>query len=407
MGVGAERVRELDGADELGVFRGRFVPIGDSGVVAYLDGNSLGRPPGSIVERLGELVSVEWGSRMIRSWEEGWLELPGGVGDALGEACLGAQSGQVVVGDSTTVWLYKALRAAIQLRPGRTEIVTDALNFPTDRFVVEGVAAELGLTVRWVDTDLSAGATADSLREVVSERTAVVTLSHVAYRSGYLADLEAITELVHGVGALIVWDVCHSVGVVDVRLDNAGVDFAVGCTYKFLNAGPGAPAFLYVNREHVEEFRQPIKGWMGTADIFAMDDGYRPAEGIRRALSGTPPVVGLVCVAEGVRMIAEARIGRIRAKSLGLTGLAIELADAWLAPLGFTLGSPREGERRGGHLTLNHPEARTLARKFIEHGVIVDFRAPHGVRIGLSPLSTSYGELWTAMGVMRELASAG
>lgn len=404
MVITEERARELDGADELGVFRDRFVPIGDSGVVAYLDGNSLGRPPRSIVERLGELVAVEWGSRMIRSWEEGWLELPGEVGDRLGRACLGAGSGQVVVGDSTTVWLYKALRAAVGMRPGRTEIVTDALNFPTDRFVVEGVAAELGLTVRWVETDLGAGMTKEAVAEVVSERTAVVTLSHVAYRSGYLADLRAITELVHGVGALVVWDVCHSVGVVDVELDTAGVDFAVGCTYKFLNAGPGAPAFLYVNAKHLAGFRQPIKGWMGTADIFAMDDGYRPAEGIRRALSGTPPVVGLVCVAEGVGMIAEAGIGRIREKSLGLTGMAIELADEWLAPLGFTLGSPREGERRGGHLTLNHPEAKRLARSFIEHGVIVDFRAPHGVRVGLSPLSTSYAELWTAMALMRDLA---
>lgn len=404
MAITFEQARGRDAGDELGVYRERFVPIKDSGVVAYLDGNSLGRPPRSIVDRLNELVGVEWGSRMIRSWEEGWLELPGEVGDRVGAACLGAGPGQVVVGDSTTVWLYKALRAAVAMRPGRTEVVTDALNFPTDRFVVEGVAAELGLTVRWAETELNAGVTAAALSEVVGERTAVVTLSHVAYRSGYLAELRSITEMVHGVGALIIWDVCHSVGVVDVRLDEVGADFAVGCTYKFLNAGPGAPAFLYVSERHVEEFRQPVRGWMGTADIFAMDDGYRPAEGIRRALSGTPPVVGLACVAEGINMIAEAGIGRIRAKSLGLTGMAIELADEWLAPLGFTLGSPREDERRGGHLTLNHPEARRLARSFIDHGVIVDFRAPHGVRIGLSPLSTSYAELWTAMAVMRDLA---
>jgi kynureninase len=329
------------------------------------------------------------------------------VGDRLGEACLGAGAGQVVLGDSTTVWLYKALRVAAGMRPGRTEIVTDALNFPTDRYVVEGVAAELGLTVRWVETELSAGVTPAALARVLSERTAVVTLSHVAYRSGYLADLVAINELVHGVGALVVWDVCHSAGVVEVQLDATGADFAVGCTYKFLNSGPGAPSFLYVRQLHLPEFRQPLQGWMSTADIFDMDANYQPAQGIRRALSGTPPVVGLVCVAEGVALIAEAGIGRIRAKSVALTRLAIELADDWLAPLGFTLGSPREDERRGGHLTLDHPEAQRLARTFIDHGVIVDFRAPHGVRIGLSPLSTGYAELWMAMDAMRDLTRAG
>lgn len=404
MGVTESDVRALDDTDELGVFRGRFVPIGDVGVVAYLDGNSLGRPSVSIVERVNDLIAREWGSRMIRSWEEGWMELPEGVGDRLGEACLGAKPGQVVVGDSTSVWLYKALRAAVGMRPGRTEIVTDALNFPTDRFVVEGVAEELGLTVRWVETALAAGMTKESLAPALSERTAVVTLSHAAYRSGYLADMVGINELVHQAGALMVWDVSHSVGVVDVRLDEAGTDLAVGCTYKFLNAGPGAPAFLYVNSRHIQELNQPVRGWMGTADSFAMDDGFQPAPGIRRALTGTPPVVGLACVEEGVAMIAEAGIGRIRAKSTKLTRLAIELADEWLAPLGFTLGSPRADERRGGHLLLNHPDARELVKTFIEHGVIVDFRVPNGVRIGLSPLSTGYLELWTAMRLMRDLA---
>jgi kynureninase len=401
-----DQARALDEHDELGEFRDRFVPIGDGGVVAYLDGNSLGRPPMSIVDRMSDFVAVQWGSRMIRSWEEGWLELPEGVGDRLGAACLGAAAGQIVVGDSTTVWLYKALRVAAGMRPGRTEIVTDALNFPTDRFVVEGVAAELGLRVRWVKTELDGGVTVEALAAALSEETAVVTLSHVAYRSGYLADLTAINELVHGFGALIVWDVCHSAGVVPVRLDETGADFAVGCTYKFLNAGPGAPAFLYVREKHLPEFRQPLQGWMSTADIFAMDDAYRPAEGIRRALSGTPPVVGLLCVAEGADLIAAAGIDRVRAKSLALTRLAIELADDWLAPLGFTLGSPRDDDRRGGHLTLNHPDARSLAKIFIDRGVIVDFRAPHGVRIGLSPLSTSYEELWTAMSLMRDLTRA-
>jgi kynureninase len=344
---------------------------------------------------------------MIRAWEEGWLELPERVGDRLGKSCLGAGPGQVIIADSTTICLYKTLRAAIALRPGRTELVTDAYNFPTDRFVVEAVAEDLGLTVRWVDTDLSGGVTPEGLATVVGPETAVVTLSHVAYRSAFLADMPAINELVHASGALIVWDLCHSAGVVPVDLDATGADFAVGCSYKFLNAGPGAPAFLYVRGEHRDGFRHPLRGWMGAEDIFAMDDRFRATPGIRRALSGTPSVLGVACVASGVDMIGEAGIGRVRAKSLALTRMAIELAGAWLAPLGCTLGSPAEDARRGGHLTLNHPDAAELARLFIENGIILDFRAPHGIRLGPSPLSTSFEELWTALDRMRVLAAAG
>ncbi len=341
---------------------------------------------------------------MIRSWEEGWLELPEQVGDRLGAACLGANPGQVIVADSTSVCLYKLLHAAAAKRPGRTEIVTDAYNFPTDRFVVEAVAEQRGMTVRWVETDLAAGITVDQLAAAITDQTAVVTLSHVAYRSAHLADMAAINDLVHARDALVVWDVCHSVGVFPVELDATGTDYAVGCTYKFLNSGPGAPAFMYVNAAHQAEFRQPVKGWMGAADIFDMDARFRPADGMRRALSGTPPVAGLLCVDSAVRMIAEAGIERIRAKSTRLTRFAIELTDEWLVPLGFTLGSPRADHVRGGHLIINHPDAETLARRFIDAGVIVDFRHPNGIRIGLSPLSTRFTELWTAMDRMRALA---
>jgi kynureninase len=374
--------------------------------VAYLDGNSLGRPPQSTVDRLRDLVTVQWGSRMIRSWTEGWMELPQRVGDRLGEVCLGAGAGQVILADSTTVCLYKALHAAIALRPGRTELVTDARNFPTDRYVVEAVAEDLGLTVRWVDTDPALGVTVEQLTELVGASTAVVALSHVSYRSAYIADLAAITELVHGAGALVIWDLCHSAGSMPVRLDEAGADFAVGCTYKFLNAGPGAPAFLYVRAEHQPGFRHPVRGWMGNEDPFAMDKGFRAAGGIRRALSGTPAVIGLQCVAEGVELLAEAGIERVRAKSTALTRLAIELADAWLAPLGFTLASPREDARRGGHVTINHPDAEALSELFIDRGVILDFRAPQGIRLGPSPLSTGYAELWNALDLMRTLVAS-
>jgi kynureninase len=400
-----DEARVLDRADDLAAFRDRFLPIGDPGVVAYLDGNSLGRPPRSTMDRLVELVAEQWGSRLIRAWSEGWLELPERVGDRLGQACLGAGPGQVIVADSTTLCLHKVLRAAAALRPGRTEIVTDAANFPTDRYVVEAVAEDLGLTVRWVPTELSSGITPELLAGAIGPNTAVVTLSHVAYRSAFVADLAAITDLVHAAGALVVWDLCHSAGVVPVRLDATGADFAVGCTYKFLNAGPGAPAFLYVRTEHQGDFRPPLRGWMGTEDIFDMDAAYRPAGGLRRALSGTPAIVGVRCVAEGVELVAEAGIDRVRAKSVALTRLVIDLADAWLAPLGFTVASPRIDARRGGHVTLDHRDAQTLAQRFIDAGVILDFRAPHGIRLGPSPLSTSYEEVWTALDRMRVLAA--
>lgn len=395
----------LDREDPLAGFRGRFLPIEDPGVVAYLDGNSLGRPPSATLDRLRELVTQEWGTGMIRSWDRGWLELPERVGDRLGAVCLGAGPGQVIVADSTTVCLYKALRAAVALRPGRTELVTDTDNFPTDRYVVAAIARELGLTVRWIESDPRAGVTAEQLAEVVGEDTAVVTLSHVSYRSAYIADMAGINELVHAAGALVVWDLCHSVGAMPVRLDATGTDFAVGCTYKFLNAGPGAPAFFYARAEHHDRFAQPIAGWIGARDIFAMAPRFEPADGIRRALSGTPPVLGLVGVEQGVEMLAEAGIERVRAKSTALTRVAIELSERWLAPLGFTVASPRDDEVRGGHVTVTHPRAESLARAWIDNGVIIDFRTPDGIRIGLSPLSTGFAELWRAIDRARGVAA--
>ncbi|WP_051579410.1 kynureninase [Pseudonocardia acaciae] len=395
----------LDREDPLAGFRDRFLPIEDPGVVAYLDGNSLGRPPAATLDRLRELVTREWGTGMIRSWDRGWLELPERLGDRLGAVCLGAGPGQVIVADSTTVCLYKALRAAVALRPGRTELVTDTDNFPTDRYVVAAIARELGLTVRWIESDPRAGVTAEQLAEVVGEDTAVVTLSHVSYRSAYIADMAGINELVHAAGALAVWDLCHSVGAMPVLLDAAGTDFAVGCTYKFLNAGPGAPAFFYARAEHHDRFDQPIAGWIGARDIFAMAPRFEPADGIRRVLSGTPPVLGLVGVEQGVEMLAEAGIERVRAKSTALTRMAIELSERWLAPLGFTVASPRADEVRGGHVTVTHPKAESLARAWIDNGVIIDFRTPDGIRIGLSPLSTGFAELWRAMDRARGVAA--
>jgi len=404
MDLSPEAAHQLDATDELAAFRDRFVPITDPNVVAYLDGNSLGRPLRATAERLRDLVAEEWGSRLIRSWEERWLALPEQIGDELGRVALGAAPGQTIVADSTSVCLYKTLRAAVALRPGRDEIVTDTANFPTDRFLVESVAAELGLTLRWIETDPLTGVRAEDVAAVTGPRTAAVVLSHVDYRSAAVADLAAVTRLVHERGGLVVWDLCHSVGVLPVGLDAAGADFAVGCTYKFLNAGPGAPAFLYVNARHHEAFGQPITGWMGAADTFAMAPTYVPAPGIRRALSGTPPVLGMVGVQEGVALLAEAGIDRVRAKAVALGRWVLALADEWLVPLGFTIASPRDDDRRGGHVTLRHPDAERLSRVLIENGVLIDFRRPDGIRVGLSPLTTGFAEVRQAMARVRQLA---
>ncbi|MEV5414238.1 kynureninase [Thermopolyspora sp. NPDC052614] len=397
--------RRLDERDPLRSFRDRFIAPADDGLVAYLDGNSLGRPPKATWERLNSLVTREWGGRLIRAWSEGWMELPDRLGDRLGEAALGAAPGQVVIADSTSVCLYKMMRGALALRPGRTEIVTDRHNFPTDNYIVQGVAAELGLTLRWIDSDPDAGVTPDQVAAELGERTALVVLSHVAYRSAWLADLPAITALARRRGALTVWDLCHSAGCVPVRLDEWGADFAVGCTYKYLNAGPGAPAFAYVRREHQDAFRQPLWGWMGGDEPFAMEHDYRPAPGVRRVLSGTPPIVGMAGVEEGVNLVAEAGIERIHAKAVALTELVVALADEWLAPHGVRVASPRDPQRRGGHVTLARPDAADLAARLIDAGVIIDFRRPDGIRVGLSPLTTGFAETWQAMDVMRTIVA--
>ncbi|BBG00067.1 MULTISPECIES: kynureninase [Pseudonocardia] len=396
--------RALDDRDPLAGFRRRFIAPGEHDrVVAYLDGNSLGRPPLATRDRLIELIDEQWAGRLIRSWSEGWLELPAQIGDRLAAAVLGAAPGQTIVADSTTVCLYKTLRAAAALRPDRTEIVTDRHNFPTDSYVVDGVATELGMTVRWIDSDPASGVTVEQVAETLGDRTAVLLLSHVAYRSAYLADMAAITALTHRHGAVVVWDLCHSVGSVPVELDACGVDFAVGCTYKFLNAGPGAPAFLYVRAEHQDDFAAAIPGWMGHDDPFAMEKAYRPAAGIKRALSGTPPVTGLIGVEQGVALVEQAGIDRIRTKAVELTEFVTALVDVWLVPLGAGYGSPRDPRLRGGHVTVTHPDAARISTTLIERGVIVDHRPPGGIRIGLSPLTTSFAETYSAMEIFRDI----
>ena len=384
--------RELDAADPLAGFRDRFLAA--EGVLSYLDGNSLGRPLRATAEHLQDFVREQWGTRLIRGWDEQWLELPQRLGDQLGAAVLGAAPGQCIVADSTTVLLYKLARAAVAARPGRSEILLDADNFPTDRYVLEGIAQECGLTLRWVQADYDGGVTAAAVAAAAGPQTALAVFSHVAYRSGFLADAAAITKVVHDAGGLVLWDLCHSAGSVPAELDAWGVDYATGCSYKYLNGGPGAPAWAYVATRHQEEFTQPIQGWLGSADPFGMAQGYAPAAGIRRLVSGTPPVLGMLPVQDMVSLIAEAGIHAVRAKSVALTEYALTAVDTVLAPHGVVLASPRDAQRRGSHITVDHPAFKAITAELWRQGIIPDYRNPSGIRLGLSPLSTSFEEVY-------------
>jgi kynureninase len=384
----------LDAVDPLAGYRDLFVSSPD--VVAYLDGNSLGRPLTASIERVSSFMGEQWGGRLIRGWDEGWMEQAQAIGDDLGRVCLGAASGQVTIGDSTTVLLYKLVRAALTERGERDEVVIDRDNFPTDRYVIEGVAAELGMTIRWIE---AGDVTVD--RIPLSLRTALVVLSHVAYRSGFLADMAGITAAVHEAGALVLWDLCHSAGVVPTQLDAWGVDLAVGCSYKYLNGGPGAPAFAYVASHH-QQLRQPIQGWLGSQHPFEMGQGYEPADGIRRFLSGTPPVIGMLPMRDMIALIESVGIDAVREKSIALTTYALELVE----PLPVEISTPRDAALRGSHVTIEHPRFAELMPLLWQRGVIPDFRRPGGIRLGLSPLSTSFAEVERGVAALRELLAA-
>lgn len=381
-----EAAAELDASDPLRDFRDRFVI---DPTVVYLDGNSLGCLPRATTGRLEALVA-QWGERGVRGWDEGWLELPLEVGDRLGAAVLGAAAGQTAIGDSTTVCFYKLASAALDARPDRTQIVTDSGNFPTDRYVLEGLARTRAREIVWLDGEPDP----DAVAARVGPDTALVTFSHVSYRSAHIADMAQINEIAAESGALMLWDLSHSAGSVPISLDGDHAPLAVGCTYKYLNGGPGAPAYMYVSRELQSELRQPIWGWLGRRDPFEMAPGYEAAEGMRGFLSGTPPVLALSAVDEGVRVVAEAGIDAIRAKGSALTELAIALSDNRLAPLGVTVASPRDPARRGAHVALAHPHARSLCARLIEAGVIPDFRRPDVIRFGFSPLTTRFVDVW-------------
>jgi kynureninase len=392
----------LDTADQLASFRDRFVQQ-DRDLI-YLDGNSLGPLPVRTQARIAEVVDQDWGVGLVRSWDK-WIGLPREAGDMVAEHLVGAAAGQVLVCDSVTVNLYKLACAALDARPDRDVIVTDDDNFPTDRYVLEGIAAQRGSELRLIHTDLDAGVSEQALTDALDERTALVCLSHVAYRSGALADMGRLTELIHATGALALWDLSHSVGAVPVELDATGADLAIGCTYKYVNAGPGAPGFLYVRESLQPQLRQPIWGWFGQRDQFEMGPHYDPAPGIDAFMTGTPNVIGTVAVEEGARLLGEATIALLRAKSIELTSYLTALADEWLVPLGFALASPRDATRRGAHVSLRHDDAWQISQALIRDGVIGDYRTPGRLRLGPVPIYTRFTEIWSALDRLRDIAA--
>ncbi len=404
MSVTRVEAEALDAADPLAGYRDEFVIADDS--LIYLDGNSLGRLPKASAERVREVVEEDWGNHLIRSWTDRWIDLPSRIGDLIGTSLLGTGRDEVIVGDSTTVALYKVISACLDARPDRRTIVIETGNFPTDRYVVESLAAHRGLEIRWLDQTDAGGLSTTQVAAALDGSVAVAVLSHVDYRSAALLDMAGITAAVQDVGALMVWDLCHSVGCVPIDLHADGVDAAVGCTYKYLNGGPGAPAFTYVRRERQAELKQPIWGWWSRQEMFDMAQGYQPSAGMRAWLTGTPGILSLAAAEPGIAMIAAAGVPAIREKSIALTELGVRLYDEWLAPRGFGLASPRDASRRGSHITVSHPGAKALTLQLVEKGVIPDFRQPDGIRLGLAPLTTRYVDVFDGLSVLADILEA-
>ncbi|HMK80953.1 MAG TPA: kynureninase [Xanthobacteraceae bacterium] len=386
----------LDRADPLAHARERFVlPAG----VNYLDGNSLGAVPKGVAERVARTVESEWGEGLIRSWNAaGWYESPGRVGARLAPL-LGAAPHQVTVTDTVSVNLFKLLVAAARLRPLRKTILAERGNFPSDNHIVESVARMLGLNARFVP--------AAEIAAAVDDDTAVVELSHVNYRSAEIQDMAVVTAAAHAKGALIVWDLAHSTGAVELQLDRDRADFAVGCGYKFLNGGPGAPSHLYVAERHLGVLDQPLTGWFAHARPFAFDDGFARAEGIRAMLCSTPQMLSMVALEAALDAFEGLAMRDVQQKGRALGDLMIRLADERLAPHGVGIASLRDGARRGNHVSLTHPEGHRVMQALIARGVIGDFRAPDVMRFGFAPLYVRYVDVFDAVVLLEEILKTG
>ena len=399
---------QLDRQDPLAAYREQFV-ANDPDLI-YLDGNSLGRLPRSVIERVKNLVEEEWGTDLIRGWNKGWWEAPSRIGDKIA-SLLGAGEGQVVVGDQTSINLFKLATAALTLQPQKKRIVTDTFNFPSDLYILQGIGHLFGdrheiLRIGARDNDITPDL--DALEASIDGDTALVTLSHVTFKSGYLYDMAQITELAHRKGALVLWDLSHSAGAVPIELDRSEVDFAIGCTYKYLNGGPGAPAFLYVNKRIQSDAVSPIWGWWGQNKPFEFSLNYEPAPGVQRFLVGTAPMLSTLAMEEALTPLLHAGMEALRAKSILMTDYASFLTDELLAPLGFSLGSPRDSARRGSHISIRHAEGYRINRAMIEEmNVIPDFRAPDNIRLGFAPLYVSFTDIWKGFDRIRRVVEAG
>jgi kynureninase len=385
-----DALEDWDRNDSLAGFRARFLlPEG----IIYLDGNSLGPLPAAAPDRIAEVVRREWGQSLIRAWNaHGWIDLAGRVGEKIGRI-IGAPAGCTMVADSTSVNLFKLLSAALVLRPGRRVVLTETGNFPTDLYVAQGLSRLTGCALRRAD-DVAAALDGD---------VAVLLLTHVDYRSGAMHDMAALTRRAHEAGALVLWDLSHSVGAVPLDVTAADVDFAVGCGYKYLNGGPGAPAFLFVAPHLLDDLHVPITGWLGHADPFAFANDYHPAPGIDKAVVGTPPILSLVGLEVGVDLMLEAPMPALRAKSLRLTDTFMALT----ADLGFRLLTPADPARRGSQVALAHPAGYAIMQALIERGVIGDFRAPDVLRFGFAPLYLRHVDVWDAAAMLREIMATG
>jgi kynureninase len=402
--------RQLDENDPLADFRKRFV-IDDPDLI-YLDGNSLGRLPQATAELMQGTIENGWGKRLIRSWNEGWIDLPNTLGAKIADL-VGAKSDEIIVTGATSINLFKLAAAALHARLGRKRIVTDVFNFPSDLYILQGLVNFLGKqhTLHLISSGDGVHIDDPAIDAAIDENTALVTLSHVAFKSAYMYDMARVTQRAHDAGALVLWDLSHAAGAVPVDLNGSNADLAVGCTYKYLNGGPGSPAFLYVRKDLQEKLIQPMWGWLGADKPFDFDLDYTPATDISRFKVGTPPVLSMTAVHTGVELLLEAGMEKLRDKSISQTEYMISLFDELLAPLDFSLGSPRDANQRGSHISLRHPQAYRITRALIESPapavrVIPDFRTPDNIRFGITPLYTSYMDIFRAMQRLREITEA-
>ena len=390
---------QADAADDLAAVRADFrLPDG----LIYLDGNSLGALPGSVLPTLHDVIERQWGADLITSWNvNNWWTLPSRTGDRIG-GLVGAAAGQVMCGDSTSVQLFQALVAGCRLRPGRSTLITDGGNFPTDQYLADSVGRLLGLRVLRIHPSELAGQLA-----LTGSDVAVVSLSQVDYRTGELFDIAGITQAVQDAGAIMLWDVCHSAGALPVELDAVGADLAVGCTYKYLNGGPGSPAFIYVAHRHQQAVELPLTGWHGHRTPFELEQSYVPADSIEQARIGTPPLLSMAALYSALSVFETVDLKAVRAKSLALTELVIDYAEHRLAGFGVEVVTPRAAERRGSQVSLRMPQAYQVCQALIERGVIGDFRAPDLLRLGFTPLYLRYVDVFDAMSLLEQVLADG